>query len=506
LHDLDFEHVHDVLENMAEEDHPLWQTDHIALTSAGIDVGSATAQVMFSRLHLRRMGQDLSSRYVVVSRELLYLSPIYFTPYQETADPESGMPLIDSQRLAAWIRQTYQAAGLEPEAIDTGAVILTGEAIRRPNAHAIAELLAAEGGQFVCATAGHHMESLLAAHGSGAARLSHDRQARVLNIDIGGGTTKLALIDHGHIRGTAAIHLGGRLAAVDAEDRLIRLEPQGQWLASQVGLSWKVGMRASRDDRQRVGNWMAEALSRLLMGTGGPELASLWLTPPLEGLDRVEAVTFSGGVGEYVYDPALSDYGDLGAAFGRALAESSASWPWPRWETKERIRATVVGASQYSVQVSGNTIYVSDPAVLPLRNVAVIRPHLHLHREVAADDVARRIAEHLDRFDLADGHAPVVLAVSWEGDPSYSRVSRLVEGIINGLTPVLGKGHPLALVFDRDIARLVGAMVHEEYALDNPLVVVDGIQLRDFDFVDIGRLLEASGTVPITIKSLVFQL
>ena len=101
-------------------------------------------------------------------------------------------------------------------------MILTGEALRRENAKAIAEVLAEVGGEFVCAAAGHHMESMLAAYGSGAAKTSHDRGLVLLNVDIGGGTTKLAVLDGGRVVHTAAIHIGGRLAVMDPDGRLTR--------------------------------------------------------------------------------------------------------------------------------------------------------------------------------------------------------------------------------------------------------------------------------------------
>ena len=140
---------------------------------------------------LRRLGRELSSRFVVTERKTLYLSPVHFTPY--TANRER----IDDQALARLVDGAYHAAGIDPKDVNTGAIILTGEAIRRDNARAIADLFAAERGNFVCATAGHNFEAMLAAHGSGAVALSAENQSRVLNIDIGGGTTKLAVCEQG---------------------------------------------------------------------------------------------------------------------------------------------------------------------------------------------------------------------------------------------------------------------------------------------------------------------
>ena len=226
-HDDDADHDHDHFDFDPDErleDNPIWIQDHVTLISVGIDIGSAGTQVIFSRINLRRYGEDLTSRYYVVSRETLYQSPVALTPYQSDER-------IDDAALGGIIDDAYAAAGIKPQDIDTGAVILTGEALRRENAEAIAGLLAEQGGEFVCATAGHHMESMLAAYGSGAARVSHDEDKRILNIDIGGGTTKLALVEKGEVIATAAVHIGGRLQVVDENGRIVRLDPAGRYHA-----------------------------------------------------------------------------------------------------------------------------------------------------------------------------------------------------------------------------------------------------------------------------------
>ncbi|HEU4925321.1 MAG TPA: ethanolamine ammonia-lyase reactivating factor EutA, partial [Burkholderiales bacterium] len=254
-HDHDADHEHDA----SAEQNALWLQDNVSLTSVGIDIGSAGTQVIFSRLHMRRMGEDLSSRYFVVSRETLYQSPVALTPY-------ASETRIDEEAVGRVIDEAYAAAGLHPDQVDTGSVILTGEALRRENAQAIGELLAEMGGEFVCASAGHHMEAMLAAYGSGAAKVSHDRGLRVLNIDIGGGTTKLALIEHGRVLETAAIHIGGRLLVADAEGRITRLDPQGRALARQAGLDLQLGGRVARAELDSLCEWMAESLCMAILG------------------------------------------------------------------------------------------------------------------------------------------------------------------------------------------------------------------------------------------------
>src|SRR2546428_9215592 len=182
MHDGPHHHDHDEHEFDEEEEHPLWKLDTITLTSVGIDVGTATSQIIFSQLVLRRLGRELSSRFVVTERDTLYLSPVHLTPYS------AGRERVDDQALGRLVDAAYEEAGLSPRDIDTGAIILTGAAIRRDNARAIADLFAAQRGNFVCASAGHNFEALLAAHGSGAVTLSAERQCRIFNGNIGGPT------------------------------------------------------------------------------------------------------------------------------------------------------------------------------------------------------------------------------------------------------------------------------------------------------------------------------
>ena len=199
MHDLEFEHVHvDDAAETREIREAIWAADNVELTTVGIDIGSSTSHLMFARVHLSRLATGLSSRFVVVERKILWQSPILLTPYL----PDFT---IDTAKLAAFIAQSYAAAGLERAKVDSGAVILTGEALKRKNARAIADLFAEEGGKFVCASAGHHMECQMAAHGSGAVKISASKAKTVLNVDIGGGTTKFALIRNGELIASAAI-------------------------------------------------------------------------------------------------------------------------------------------------------------------------------------------------------------------------------------------------------------------------------------------------------------
>ena len=489
-HDHDADHEHDA----AVEGNALWLQDNISLTSVGIDIGSAGTQVIFSRLHMRRMGEDLSSRYFVVKRETLYQSPVALTPYASESR-------IDEDALGRIIDEAYAGAGVHPDAIDTGSVILTGEALRRENAQAIGELLAEVGGEFVCATAGHHMEAMLAAYGSGAAKVSHDRESRVLNIDVGGGTTKLALIDHGQVLETAAIHIGGRLLVADGDGRVARLDPQGRSLARQAGFDWQLGAKVSSQELDELGAWMAEALCRAILGE-----RQLYLTEPLKDLRAVDGVMFSGGVGEYVYGREERDFGDLGQRLGLALRKRLDRLPGKLLPAGECIRATAFGASEYSVQLSGNTVYVSEPGeLLPRKNLQVLQPPVLLEGAIDSVQLARVVAEHFKAFDLVEGESEVALAFKWRGEPSFDRLSGLARAVTLSLPNTLQKGAPIYLILEGDVAQTLGAILKEEWGLRSEVLVIDGVALRDFDYIDLGRIRVPSNTVPVTIKSLVFS-
>jgi ethanolamine utilization protein EutA len=498
----DHDHDHFFGEEGNPEDNPLWVQDHVTLRSVGIDIGSSGTQVIFSRIRLRRMSEELSSRYFVVSRETLFQSPVELTPYKSEE-------LIDEDALAAIIDGAFAAAGLHPDDIDTGVVILTGEALRRENAQAIADLLAEQRGEFVCASAGHHMESLLAAYGSGAARVSYDSRKRILNIDIGGGTTKLALVEGGQVIATAALHVGGRLMVVDGAGRLVRLDPAGRRLAAMAGFDWRRGDAIDAPQMERVAERMAGVIVASVAARPMPEdMRSLFLTKPLPDLEGVDGVMFSGGVAEYVYQREARDFGDLGRLLGSALRRKldAGALPWPLLPPGECIRATALGASEYSVQLSGNTVYVSDPgALLPRRNLQVLQPAYACGERIDSDALGRAIREHFTAFDRVEGENEAAIAMRWEGAPSYERIAAFARGIRAGLAATIASGKPLYIMVDGDIAQTLGAILRDELGIASEILVIDGVVLWDFDYIDLGRIRMPSQTVPVTVKSLVFS-
>lgn len=501
VHVYDHDHDRDDVQESIE-DNPIWQQDNVTLHSVGIDIGSSGTLIAFSRLHLRRLGEDLTSRYVVVRRDTLFESEIQLTPYLDET-------LIDAEALGAIIDTAYVDANCRPEDIDTGVVILTGEALRRRNSSRIAEIVAVRAGDLVCASAGHHMEAMLAAYGSGAVFQSHTDKSRILNIDIGGGTTKLALIESGRVRSTAAFHVGGRLQVVDPQGRIVRLAPAGRRHALRAGFGWEVGDTVSSSELDDVAEAMADAI--VAATSAAPrteETESLFLTDPIASYGHLDGIMFSGGVSEYIYEREANDFGDLGRRLGAALRRriSDGAFPAPLLPAGECIRATVLGASEYSVQLSGNTCYIPAPEkVLPRRNLQVIRPHYEFGETVDSRDIAEAIRSHLKDFDVDTSGADVALALEWNGAPAYERLSEFARGIAAGLAARISGGLPVYLLFEADVARTVGLILKDELGVTNDLMVIDGVRLGDFDYIDLGTVRWPSNTVPVTIKSLIFM-
>ncbi len=503
MHDLEFEHLHVSPEDAAVNE-VAWAADNVELTTVGIDIGSSTSHLMFARVHLQRLSTALSSRFVVIDRKILWQSPILLTPYR----PDYT---IDVDDLAGFIGGCYAYAGIEPETVDSGAVILTGEALKRRNARAIADLFSEEAGKFVCASAGHHMECQMAAHGSGAIALSRGHNATLLNVDIGGGTTKFALIEKGRILATCAVAVGGRLIVEDGADGLTRVEPPAEEVARALGIALVPGETLAPDDRRRIAVRMARVIMGLIDLRQPGELARrLMVTdawPAGLGNKGIDAMTFSGGVAEYLYKRETRRFGDLGSDLAEELRHALAhrrDLP-PVWDPGQGIRATVIGAAQFSVQISGNTILVADPDKLPLQNLPVLACDFPLDEDIAPDAVAAVVRGALSRADFAEGESPVALSFPWRGDPSHARLHALADGICAALPRTLQEAMPLVLLIDGDVGKSLGRIIRHEITSAADVIAIDGVQLKEFDYVDIGSVITLTNVVPIIIKSLLFK-
>jgi ethanolamine utilization protein EutA len=436
---------------------------------------------------------------VVIDRQIIWRSPIMLTPF--LADGT-----IDAKALEHFVHHAYHDAGLHPSDIDSGAVILTGEAIKRKNARAIDEIFAEESGKFVCATAGHKLESILAAHGSGASALSRRRDACGLHVDIGGGTTKLALIDKGEIVSVAAFAVGGRLIAQDAEGAWTRVDHSAQLVAKELGFATTPDRLADGAVRSAIAKRLAVLAVDQIAGVPLDELGrALELTEPLARTSKPEFISFSGGVAEYIFGRESAGHGDIAKLLADAIVEQfKTRISTPIIEPSERIRATVIGASQFTVQVSGKTIYLPDVGVLPVHNVPVVHLGMDISGDIDVDVVAAAFGKSASLMDL-ESSARMALAFTWSGVPEYPRLAAMAGAIMKFAAPTGKRDEMLVLMIDGDVGGGLGRLLDKEFRLDSKLVSIDGVQLRELDYVDIGEMLDPPGVVPVVIKSLLFS-
>jgi len=484
--------------------------------SAVVDVGSSTTHLILSRLVVGRRDSHFHRKPEVLERQTIYRSPVIFTPFLDDST-------IDHDAVLAFVRGSYREAGMPFEEVSTGAVICTGEAARRKNAQAITRALAQDSGKFVCATAGHHFEAMLAAHGSGSVELSHYFDGVVVNLDIGGGTTKRALIQGGAIQDTTAINLGARLVVFDSDGTVRRAEPAGHAIASTLGIDLSPGRRLSFDQQHDLAGAMARLIVAFLGLEPMPPLARELLVtePPAPLPDRLIMsepprcmpkpfrLVCSGGVSEFLYEGAEFDTGDLGPLLGRALRQELRKRLPESWvvHPREGIRATVIGACEFTLQVSGDTVYVSDDTVLPLSNAPVISVPIDWSK-ITADDVAvatRKALESADQNSLC--------ALFYGGPPQfgYGRLVELARGIAAGCRERRGEtadqepSEPKRVfVFSHNIANTLGRELHR-HLRETPFLCIDEIEVGELDYLDIGVPPVGENYLPVVVKSLVFQ-
>jgi ethanolamine utilization protein EutA len=473
-----------------DHDHDEGVDPHTHLTSVGIDIGSSTSHLMFSQLLVGYFSLH-RRRPEVLERKVIGRSPILLTPFSGDWNIEPGplKELVDS---------TFRASGLSREEVDTGAVIITGEAARRENARRIAELFSDQAGRFVCATAGPRLETVLAAHGSGAVGRSREEGSTLLNVDLGGGTTKVSFISRGKIQETTALNIGARLIAYNEKGSLVRLERAGEQFLKDLGYRLKIGERIGEEILKPLASRMACLLFGILAGEE-PPWSDLFITPPIEKLPQVDGIVFSGGVSEYIYERERAAFGDLGPLLAKEVRDQAKKRGYRILGSSEGIRATVIGASQYSVQLSGETIFIPEPADLPLRNLRIFIVQVSWDPPIA-ERANKAIRNTLSGLDPEVRGTPFALVFSSPPFLGYGAVQELAKGIREALLALPPRDRPQMLVFEQNVGRVVGEMLAPELTIP----CVDEVSLSELDFIDVGTMIEGEGYVPVVVKSLAF--
>ena len=467
--------------------------------SVGIDVGTTTTQVVFSRLVLHdvaRPGQV--PRIQVDEKSVIHRGEAHQTPL-------TAPDIVDAEGLAALVRSEYDAAGVSPDRIETGAVIITGETARTKNADAILHALSENAGDFVVTIAGPNAEAQIAGRGSGVARWSTDHYEQVTSIDIGGGTSNAAVFKVGRHLCSSGLAVGGRQVEIDEAGTVLRIAPPGRTIVEDLGLSLQEGRIATLSELRAFCDVMADLIVDLGTGQEVRVGRSLQLTPPLTGTDASSSVFLTGGIGACYYARLpvttigeVARYGDVGPLLADSLHRNDRLGRLTVRQPPETLRATVLGAAGQTVTLSGSTIW-ADRDLLPLRNLPVLRPALP--GRGGGLPFAGAVKEAMARWDLdEDAEAAIVVDLPTEmGFPALQAVAAEIVAFHDA-------GHrerPLVLVLQQDYAQVLGQTI-QGIRPGVPLLVIDQVGLGEGDFIDIGLPVLDGRAVPLSIKTLVF--
>ncbi len=443
-----------------------------SLLSVGLDVGTTSTQMIFSRLRIgNKAGSFAVPELEIENREILYKSPVHFTPLLEG-------DLVDADALRKIVDAEYTAAGISKEDVNTGAIIITGETSRKENARAVLESLAGYAGEFVVATAGPDLESILAAKGAGATDYSERTGKPVLHMDIGGGTSNLTWIEDGKIVATSCLNVGGRLLKIAPDGKLTYVSPVLEGIFEK-----KTGEVVNREEVYLLCEklvWALETAAGLREEDGlTGALMTKGIAEPVCALVRNDmndpVISFSGGVADCIESekPWLA-YGDMGPELGMAIRNSRLC-QGEYVLGSETIRATVIGAGSHSAQLSGSTVFHQN-VKFPLNNLPVV------HK--------------VEDLKMLDG--PGVLAVKGLTEPSYPALAEMAEHILRVFS-----GSLLVVAMEQDMAKALGQILALRLGSDAQVLCIDRVRLQEGSFLDVGA--PVGPALSVVIKTLILS-
>lgn len=469
------------------------------IISVGIDIGTTTTQLIFSKLALENTAGYFSvPRVDIVNKTVIYRSEPVLTPFLDRNT-------IDAEQVRAIVQQEYACAGIDARQVKAGAVIITGETVKKRNAEALAQSLSGFAGEFVVSPAGPDLEAIIAGKGSGACALSASKKIRVINLDIGGGTANAALFDCGKPVSTGCVDIGGRLIQTDDTGRVLRISGAALYVLQECGLSLTEGER-NEPALVLLAERMAKVLDELLGLRPKTDLLARLKTPhsstfSCEG--GADAICFSGGVADVIYGRRAAAnpfiFGDIGMLLGKAMANARAARSFTLAQPEETLRATVIGAGSHATTISGSTIHM-DGTLLPLKNLPVLYVEAEEYRRLCAGaDTGLKERIRWQR----EQHAAETVAVSLQGErnPGYAALLMLAASLAAAFEDV-PPSVPAIVVLEEDFAKALGQFMKKR--ADRPVLVIDGVRALAHDYVDIGAPLMDGLVVPVAVKTLAF--
>lgn len=472
------------------------------ILSAGIDIGTSTTQLVFSRLWIQNVsGFGMIPQIKIVKKEILYRSDIYYTPLISTEE-------IDAEAVKKIIWTEYKKAGVLPEDLTTGAVIITGETSKKRNAREVVDALSKIAGNFVVATAGPDLESVLAGRGAGAAALSMQTGKLVANLDIGGGTSNICYFRDGKVVETGCLDIGGRLIKIENGKVSYISEKMKQFMGKK-NIVFKVGEAVDLEKKECYEKFqvLTKCMTELLeqsVGLAEPsqELEFMKTNRLIKTKQVPDMITFSGGVADCIYKKYENKlaFGDIGVLLGEAIEKSERFQLYlMENQVEETMRATVVGAGNYSMEVSGSTIEYKNCS-FPIKNIPVV--HVDITEE-NLENLHLEIKNKVSRFREGERNQ-IALAAKGLPCPSFLQIEKIAEEIIKAMKAEIEEEHILILILETDIGKALGQAIRRRMPKEKPVLCIDKIICSQGDYIDIGEPIASGNVLPVVVKTLIF--
>lgn len=441
--------------------------------STGIDIGTTTTHLIISRLGISETdGFGVIPSVKITSKEIIYKSPVYFTPLLENGD-------IDLNGVAQLINKEYESAGISPSDLKCGAVIITGESARKGNSTKVLESISENSGNFVAAEAGSELESYLSGKGVGADKLSEETGKTVANIDIGGGTTNISVFKNGQCIDTCCLNIGGRTIK-QCENGELYISDSVKTLLGERNIEI-TDLNKSKKEIICLCDILAEFIFASVKGENKFFPKYLVTDHLLTTSDLPETITFSGGVAECMEKDLPSfAFGDIGVLLGKAVLEKAEKYGLNiENNVSDPIRATVIGASHFSTTLSGSTISYFN-IKLPIKNLPCVCSLSQI------DDV------------------PCAFCPEGKKAPSFNEVNKMAEDIVLASHNLIKNHIPIVVITKEDYSKALGQCIKRLLPDGYPLLCADSVQCRRGDYIDIGEPVAGGKAVPVVVKTLIF--
>lgn len=468
-------------------------------TLLGLDFGSTTCSAVIAAAHVVR--NTVTGRMELSDIRETFRAELVFTPLIGER--------LDEAAIAAQLDRWLIEGNVRPEDIVGGGALLTGLTARRANADAIVRIIRARIGDALVASADDPcLESWLAFMGSCVSLSRRHPECHFLHLDIGGGTTNLALGYCGEVLATGCLLVGARHIRVEPGTyHIVGLSALAIELLAGLGIRKTVAEELDPHEVQAVLDYQVALLEAAVSGDTSvfaSPLARQHLQVAIPALpvgfhDRPLVLTLSGGVGELVYAQvhgasqlSTTAFGDLGIDLARAIARH------PRWQKNFRDyrpeaggRATVYGLLRHSTQLSGSTLHLTATHLLPLRDLPIVgtigpeTTDAALH--TLLDLVCRSRCGGAIRVELLPNDASCVRSVG----------ARIGQAVRDRKFPA---DLPLVILLRQNAGKTLGQYMTQwgRHALS--LLVVDEIDWREANFVHLGIMRDQ--TIPVSFFGL----